>query len=311
MAVVARASQPDELVLRGTLADIASTVARRPACGGRPWSWSARCCPRPTIPGQLPLLPAAPAGLGLVRSTGPILLVGGTGEARELADRLVGAGVPVVSSLAGAVSRPRLPSGEVRIGGFGGVDGLHSWLSTHRPVAVVDASHPFASRISTSCVAACTRAGTPLLRLERPAWSARPGDSWTEVDDVPDAAAAAAALGSRMLVTTGRRELAPFAALTGVNVLARCVDPPTDLLPAHVEVLLARGPYTVAGELSLLRDRAIDVLVTKNSGGELVAAKLAAARELHVPVVMVRRPAAAGAPIVHDVSAAQSWIAAL
>ncbi|WP_426567154.1 cobalt-precorrin-6A reductase [Angustibacter sp. McL0619] len=240
-----------------------------------------------------------------------MLLVGGTGEARDLAQELVRAGVRVVSSLAGAVSRPRLPAGEVRIGGFGGVDGLRSWLLEHRPVAVVDASHPFAARISRSCVAACAAVGVPLLRLERPAWTAEPGDRWTEVDDVPASALAAAELGRRLLVTTGRRELAPFAALAGVSVLARCVDPPDEPLPPHIEVLLDRGPYTVPGELSLLRDNAIDVLVTKNSGGALVAAKLAAAREVDLPVVVVRRPVPAGAATVPDVPAARAWLARL
>jgi precorrin-6A/cobalt-precorrin-6A reductase len=238
----------------------------------------------------------------------PVLVVGGTGEARELAGRLVDDGLPVLTSLAGAVARPRLPDGEVRIGGFGGPQGLRDWLLEHRPLAVVDASHPFAARISQSCVTACAATGVPLLRLERPAWVPLDQEQWHEVDDVAEAAAVAARLGRSLLVTTGRRDLAPFAALAEVRVLARCVDPPTESLPEHVQVLLDRGPYTVPGETSLMREHDVDVLVTKNSGGPLVAAKLTAARDLAVAVVMVRRPEPAGAQTVPDVDAAVAWV---
>ncbi|GAA4356549.1 cobalt-precorrin-6A reductase [Angustibacter luteus] len=240
--------------------------------------------------------------------SGAVLVVGGTGEARDLAGRLVDSGIGVLTSLAGAVARPRLPEGEVRIGGFGGPDGLRDWLVGHRPLAVVDASHPFAARISRSCVVACAATEVPLLRLERPAWAPGEGDRWHEVDDVREAAEVASRLGRSLLVTTGRRDLAPFAALTEVRVLARCVDPPTQPLPSHVEVLLDRGPYTVDGEQALMREHGVDVLVTKNSGGPLVAAKLRAARELGVAVVMIRRPAPAGAPTVPDVDAALAWV---
>jgi precorrin-6A/cobalt-precorrin-6A reductase len=133
-------------------------------------------------------------------------------------------------------------------------------------------------------------------------------EQWHEVDDVAEAAAVAARLGRSLLVTTGRRDLAPFAALAEVRVLARCVDPPTESLPEHVQVLLDRGPYTVPGETSLMREHDVDVLVTKNSGGPLVAAKLTAARDLAVAVVMVRRPEPAGAQTVPDVDAAVAWV---
>jgi precorrin-6A/cobalt-precorrin-6A reductase len=265
-----------------------------------------------------------------------LLLVGGTGEARALAavlDRTPG--LRVVSSLAGAVARPRLPVGEVRVGGFGGPDGLARWMTEHRVAAVVDASHPFAARISASCVTAASSTGVPLLRLERPAWTASPGDDWRLVPDVVAAAALLPELLSeglserpsdlprerasgpagrcgRVLLTTGRRDLPAFYDVPDVSIVARCVDPPVDAVPPHVEILLDRGPYTVEGETELLRSRAIDVLVTKNSGGALTEAKLVAARSLRLPVVMVERPRAARPPaVVHDVDAAAAWVRGL
>jgi precorrin-6A/cobalt-precorrin-6A reductase len=250
-----------------------------------------------------------------------VLVVGGTGEARELAAALHGSpGLSVLSSLAGVVARPRLPVGPVRVGGFGGAEGLRRWLGEHRPAAVVDASHPFAARISASCSAACRETGVPLLRLERPPWTAVPGDRWHLVADVPTAAARTAALladlapsrAGLVLVTTGRRDLTAFADLSGPRghrVLARCVDPPTTPMAGHVEILLDRGPYTEDGESALLRERAVDILVTKNSGGPLVAAKLTATRTLGVPVVMVDRPPTPPhpPPTVADVPDALAW----
>jgi precorrin-6A/cobalt-precorrin-6A reductase len=261
-----------------------------------------------------------------------LLLLGGTGEARALAATLDGTpGLRVVSSLAGAVARPRLPVGEVRVGGFRGPAGLARWLAEHQVAAVVDASHPFAARISASCVTATSRTGVPLLRLERPSWTASPGDDWRLVPDVAAAAALLPDLLSelvrdlpgerlrgparrcgRVLLTTGRRDLRAFYDVPDLSIVARCVDPPVDAVPPHVEVLLDRGPYTVEGETELLRSRAIDVLVTKNSGGALTEAKLVAARSLGLPVVMVDRPRtspdARPPAVVHDVEAAAAWV---
>jgi precorrin-6A/cobalt-precorrin-6A reductase len=268
--------------------------------------------PGPTEPGPTEPGPTEP-GLPDPGHLPLVLVIGGTGEARDLAAALhQRPGLRVLSSLAGAVARPRLPVGPVRVGGFGGPEGLRAWLGEHLPAAVVDASHPFAARISASCALACRAAGTPLLRLERPAWSARDGDRWYPATDVPAAAALAARLGRRILVTTGRRDLAAFAALppADLSILARCVDPPRPPPPAPIEVLLDRGPYTVHGERSLLRERSIEVLVTKNSGGAMVGAKLTAARDLGLPVVMVDRPAAPPdpAPAVGDSAAAAAWV---
>jgi precorrin-6A/cobalt-precorrin-6A reductase len=238
-----------------------------------------------------------------------VLILGGTGEARELASSLIAEGVPVISSLAGRVARPRLPEGEVRVGGFGGPDGLAAWLSDHSIAAVVDATHPFAETISASATAACASRGVPLLRLERPGWSESSEDRWTWVDDLPRAAAALPRLGTRVFLTTGRQGLSAFSELDDLWFLIRCVDPPEVELPARHELLLDRGPYTVDGELELIDAHRLDVVVTKDSGGSLTQAKLVAARRRGLPVVVVRRPPRPASHAVADVPAAVAWVA--
>ena len=220
-----------------------------------------------------------------------VLVLGGTREARDLAARLVERGDSVVSSLAGRVSAPALPVGEVRTGGFGGVEGLADHLGDRRYDVVVDATHPFAAQITGNAVAACARAGVPLVRLQRPGWTRHPlAGEFTWVDDVESARVAAEGLGVRPFLTTGRQQLDTFAVWDDRYVLARVVDPPDWDVPASWEVLRARGPYPYAAERDLLESRAVDVLLTKDSGGALTEAKLGAAHDLGVPVVVVRRP---------------------
>jgi precorrin-6A/cobalt-precorrin-6A reductase len=239
--------------------------------------------------------------------TGRVLLLGGTGEARLLAGALVADGVDVVSSLAGRVAEPVLPPGEVRIGGFGGAEGLAGWLRAERVTAVVDATHPFATGITANALAAADAAGVPLLRLQRPGWSAGPGDDWRWVDSMEEAAAAVAGF-ANVFLTTGRRDLAAFAGLTA-EVLLRTVDPPEPPLPPRTTVVLERGPFAVEDERALMREHAVDVVVTKDSGGGMTAAKLAVARELGIPVVLVRRPPVPpGVPVVATVEEARAWI---
>ncbi|MET9326851.1 cobalt-precorrin-6A reductase [Tsukamurella sp. NPDC003166] len=219
-----------------------------------------------------------------------VLLLGGTAEARELARRLhADDRFEVLSSLAGRVANPRLPVGDTRIGGYGGPSGLAEFLGGFD--VLVDATHPFAATISRNAAEAAGRVGVPLLALVRPPWSPGPGDRWTAV---PTVAAAAAELAgrtpARVLLTTGRQDVGEFAALEKHWFLVRVVDAPSGPLPPHHELLRDRGPYILESEQTLLRENAIDVLVTKNSGGDLVSAKLTAARELGLDVIVVDRP---------------------
>jgi precorrin-6A/cobalt-precorrin-6A reductase len=237
-----------------------------------------------------------------------VVVLGGTGEARELAARLVDrSGLRVVSTLAGRVREPRLPVGEVRVGGFGGPEPMADWLRAEGVDAVVDATHPFAERISVSAAVAAKLAGVPLLLLRRPGWTPTADDDWRWVASLDEAAATLSSVGTRAFLTTGRQGLAAFAA-SELWFLVRCVDPPEPPLPARMRLLLSRGPYSVDGELGLMREHRIDVLVTKDSGGALTGAKLLAARTLGLPVVIVRRPAPPEVPREDTVDGALSWL---
>lgn len=220
-----------------------------------------------------------------------LLVLGGTTEARELAAALVAVpGVRVTTSLAGRVSRPGALEGDVRIGGFGGAEGLAAWLHEHHVDTVVDATHPFATAITANAAQAAHSTGTPAVVLRRPGWRPGPGDTWYDAASLTEAAALLPTLGHRVFLTTGRLGLAHFAHLTRLHFLARSVEAPEPPLPPHTRVLSARGPFTVDGETALLREHRVDVLVTKDSGGAATSAKLTAARTLGLPVVVVRRP---------------------
>ncbi|SFN01538.1 precorrin-6A/cobalt-precorrin-6A reductase [Pseudonocardia ammonioxydans] len=223
-----------------------------------------------------------------------VLVLGGTTEGRAAAAALSGLpGVRVVSSLAGAVRSPRLPDGEVRVGGFGGAEGLAGYLRAEGVGAVLDATHPFASGMTANAARACATTGVRLVVLRRPGWTPGPGDRWHRVASVPGAAAALPALlpgpDGRVLLTTGRGGLAGFADVDA-RFFVRLVDPPPPPLPARHTLLLDRGPFDLAAERALFDRVAPHVLVTKDSGGEATAPKLAVARERGLPVVVVDRP---------------------
>jgi precorrin-6A/cobalt-precorrin-6A reductase len=239
-----------------------------------------------------------------------VLILGGTGEARQLADLLAAdPGLDVTTSLAGATTGPRQPAGRVITGGLGGAAGLARLLRAERFDALIDATHPFAATVSANAAEAAAGLHLPLLVLRRPGWQPVPGDRWHRVATVQNAAALLPALGSRVLLTTGRRHLAPFTARPGVFLLVRSVEPPEPAPPANCRVLLARGPFGLDEERELLREHRIDVLVTRDSGGAATAAKLTAAREAALPVIVVRRPEPpSGVPVAADPEAAAAWL---
>ncbi|AEQ53922.1 cobalt-precorrin-6A reductase [Pelagibacterium halotolerans] len=236
-----------------------------------------------------------------------ILILGGTTEARELAGLLVKAGYAVTTSLAGRTDTPRFPEGVVRMGGFGGREGLAEYLKSNRIEMVVDATHPFAAQISANAVAAAADAKVRLIRLERPAWKKPEGAIWLEVGSTLDAVHALPR-GARVLLTVGRQDLGQFLAQTNVEFVARMIEVPAGL-PTDWTVIAARGPFTLEGETELMEEHGITHLVTKNSGGAQVAAKLAAATQLSIPIIVIRRPRLPRAETVDSVAWAQEAIA--
>jgi precorrin-6A/cobalt-precorrin-6A reductase len=205
--------------------------------------------------------------------------------------------VEVITSFAGRVrALPDLP-GRVRVGGFGGAEGLAGFLREEGITHLVDATHPFAATISAHARAACAMTGIPLRRLERPLWPRHPGDRWHWADDMAMAARMAGRLGRRILLTVGAGEIGAFAKFGGPFYLVRLIDPPERLpFPRHA-VVLGRGPFVVEDELALLRRFRIDLVVTKASGGPATEAKITAARRLKVPVLLVKRPDYTGRPL--------------
>ena len=235
-----------------------------------------------------------------------VAILGGTAVAGELAVELAGRrGIRVISTVAGRGRAPRLPA-EVRVGGFGGPRGLADWLVSERVTAVVDATDPFADRISAAAAKAARYAGVPLVLLRRPAWRPGPGDEWHWADSLAEAAGMVPGLGTRVLLTAGSHGPAAFAR-SGRWFLIRCAEPPGLPLPPRKELVLARGPYTVDGERDLLTTHEIDLLVTRDAGGDH-AARLVAARDLGLPVVVVRRPASPGVPVAGTVGEAVAWL---
>lgn len=223
-----------------------------------------------------------------------VLLLGGTFDAYVLSTKLHEAGIPAIYSYAGATLTRRTPALPTRVGGFGGVQGLVQYLRDQHISHVVDATHPFAAQMSSNAIAACAELGIPLLAMERPAWSAQPGDQWIPV---PDMAAAARALEARfknVFLAIGRKQLAAFAGQAATHhFVLRVVDQTDEVLPlspSSYQLIVARGPFALDDEIALLQRHDVDCIVSKNAGGTDTYAKIEAARALQIPVIMVSRP---------------------
>jgi len=241
-----------------------------------------------------------------------LLILGGTGESRRLAERALaefGDRLEVTTSLAGRTAEPVPVPGTVRHGGFGGAAGLAAYLRGHAVDLLIDATHPFADQISRNAAAAAAETGVPRLAIVRPPWRRRDGDRWIEVADAAAAAAAVRSLGRRIWLTLGTADIESFAWLTDHWFLVRRVDPPPAPLPlSQAEILLARGPFTLDDERRILKERRIDAVVSRASGGSATIAKIHAARELGIPVVLIARPAPPPEPTVPTVDGALAWL---
>jgi precorrin-6A/cobalt-precorrin-6A reductase len=238
-----------------------------------------------------------------------ILILGGTWEARQIADALAARpDLSVVTSLAGRTVEPRRPAGDLRIGGFGGVEGLAGYLRSAAIDLVIDATHPYAAAISRHAAEACRATARPLLRFERAPWKAETGDRWVEVDSLAAAAQAAPSLGRRAFLTIGVKELGAFAGIRELWFLVRLVEAPAERLPLlQYEILIGRGPFAMEDEHALLSGRRIDSVIAKNSGGPATYAKIAAARALGLPVLLLRRPSLPPAETAGSVTQAVAW----
>jgi precorrin-6A/cobalt-precorrin-6A reductase len=239
-----------------------------------------------------------------------LVILGGTGDAVELTRLAIDLpGLAVITTLAGRTRVPKAVAGNVRIGGFGGEAGLVEYLQAEQIDLLIDATHPFAAKISWNAAGAVAKVGIPWLMLIRPGWERLPQDNWIEIESIEAAVVAIPASAERIFLTIGRQQLAPFASLTDKWCLIRSIDPPDSgiLLPPG-ELLLERGPFSLDRELKLLQDYQIDTIVSKNSGGDATYAKIIAARELGIPVVMVQRSIVPEGDIVTDVSGAIEWL---
>jgi precorrin-6A/cobalt-precorrin-6A reductase len=238
-----------------------------------------------------------------------VLILGGTTEANQLVALLANdARFDAVLSYAGRTERPTPPPIPWRVGGFGGVDGLTKYLRDENIARVVDATHPFAAQMSAHAIAACAIANVPLLALERLPWQRMAGDRWIEVDDFTAAAQALGISPRRVFLGIGRMQLAPFVRHPQHFYLVRLVDPPRAPLPLQAELIVARGPFDLAGDRMMLAHHRIDIVVARDAGGDGAFAKIEAARELGLAVVMVRRPLIPEREKVETVGEVLRWL---
>lgn len=238
-----------------------------------------------------------------------LLILGGTTEATALGAAVATAGIDGTVSFAGRVERPKRQPLPQRVGGFGGVKGLRAYLKEHRVTHVVDATHPFAAQMSSNAVIACAAQDVPLIALTRAPWTAQAGDNWTHVSDIAGAVRTLDRAAARVMLAVGRMHLNDFSPNPQHFYLLRLVDPPGRLppFPEH-HVLVSRGPFTMEDDLALMRDHKIDLVVSKNAGGTGAYAKIEAARELRLPVVMIDRPAIPDRAEAYGVADVMAWL---
>lgn len=239
-----------------------------------------------------------------------LLILGGTGDAVKLADRTIDfPDLETITALAGRTSQPKTLAGTVRVGGFGGETGLVEYLQAMSIDLLVDATHPFAAQISWTAARAAKIVNIPHLMFIRPAWARSPLDTWIEINSIAASVLAIPPTAERIFLTIGRQQLAPFAGLTDRWCLIRSIDPPDPAITLPPgRLLLDRGPFTLERERQLLITEKIHAIVSKNSGGEATYAKIIAARELNIPIVMVQRPIAPNGDQVEDLASALKWL---
>ena len=238
-----------------------------------------------------------------------VLILGGTSEAASLANALsTNKALHVITSLAGRTTRPRALAGEVRTGGFGGIEGLLRYLREQDVEAVIDATHPFAAQMSRHAADACSELAIPRLSLTRPCWPRHADDRWYQVTDAKAATTILPGLGRRVFLTSGQQDLDVFKDHDELWFLIRTVEPIKGVTPKHWQWLQARGPFTENDEMALLQAHGIDVLVTKASGGTATYPKIAAARRLSLPVVMIKRPNPPDGPVAESIEVALTWL---
>ncbi|MHC2257991.1 precorrin-6A/cobalt-precorrin-6A reductase [Bradyrhizobium embrapense] len=237
------------------------------------------------------------------------LILGGTADANLLAATIASAGIDAVYSYGGRTASPAEQPLPTRIGGFGGVGGLADYLRREGITHVIDATHPFAAEMSRNAIAACAQAATPLLALERAPWNRTSGDRWIEVADVGSAVAALPESRANVFLAIGRQHIAPFGSRPQHAYTLRFVDTPGETLPLpDAEIIVSRGPFTLEGELEMMRTRAIAWIVARNSGGSGARAKIDAARTLGLPVIMITRPPLPERPRVERVREVMEWL---
>lgn len=240
---------------------------------------------------------------------GHVLLLGGTMEATALAHHLQARGVPATISFAGRVARPKRQALPMRVGGFGGVDGLLGYIKAQAITHVVDATHPFAAQMSHNAAQACAHAQVPLVALTRPAWTPQPGDQWRDVTSIEGAVAALTGPPHRVMLAIGRMHIDAFAAQPIHHYLLRLIDPPQNPVPLpHHDIVIDRGPFGFESDLALMKDRAITLVVSKNSGGDGAYGKIAAARALGCPVIMIQRPPQPNTRRLSAVDEVMAWL---